>query len=438
MFDLTLTLEEQEGAVEGSLEYRTDLFDGTTVRRWGRALERLLEALAAAPDQPLGAVSLLAPAETQQLLVEWNAAPDPTPGGESGGTVVERIFRQAERTPEAPALLAVGDDGRQTTWSYGELAHRAGRLARRLARHGVGPEVRVGLVADRSPETVVAILAIWANGGAYVPLEPTLPRERLEGMIDDALPRLILVRGEGEARSLRAAAGEVPLLDVEGELAAAIADEDDSAGGGKALPVWTPIDTAAAYMIYTSGSTGRPKGVVVSHRAVAGHARAIVERYGLTAADRIPRFASLGFDLAVEETFPLLTVGGTVVLPVGGLTVSFAELSQVLEPPVSPFSVCPPPTGMNGWRPWSASTPRHRPGCACCSSARSKPARIASPPGTACRSPRPLREAPGRGWSTPTDPRRPPSPPPPGGPLGGGTRASIRTTARSGCPSVAP
>ncbi|MEM7584363.1 MAG: amino acid adenylation domain-containing protein, partial [Acidobacteriota bacterium] len=355
MFDLSLTLEEQATVVTGSLEYRTELFDHTTVQRWGRALERLPAALVRQPDRPLGELPLLSPAETHQLIMEWNApsgadAP-PTSRAWGASCITSLFFEQASRTPEAPALAPYPHHADGTvTWTYGELAARVRRLARRFESLGVGPESRVGLAAERSPQTILAILAIWTAGGAYVPLDPSQPEERLRGLIADAdLTALALPPDRQTLAALTKGLVTIDLSELAGEATklhrepAAILD-----------PVFAGPE--AAYMIYTSGSTGKPKGVMVSQEAVASHALAVADRYGLGPTDRIPQLAPISFDLAIEEIFPHLISGATVFLPEDGLKVSFAELWDFLE--TAGITVLSLPTAF--WHEWVEELERSR------------------------------------------------------------------------------
>ena len=167
-FDLTLSMNETEGGLRGSIEYSTDLFDGSTIERMLGHFQRLLESIVADPTQTVGELSLLSAEERHQLLVEWNATRADYPRD----VCVHELFEaQALRTPDAVAV--VSEDRRLT---YGELNSRSNQLAHRLRKLGVGPEVLVGICVDRSLEMVVGILGILKAGGAYVPLDPDYPQ----------------------------------------------------------------------------------------------------------------------------------------------------------------------------------------------------------------------------------------------------------------------
>ncbi|MFP5288720.1 MAG: non-ribosomal peptide synthetase, partial [Thermoanaerobaculia bacterium] len=277
-FDLDVELEDRGGAIEGRCEYDLDLFDLATVDRLLGHFNALLAAALAAPDRPLDELSFLSEAERRQL-VEWSGAGRTS---ERPVMTVHWLFEeQARRQPEAPA---VGD------LTYSELERRATRLARRLREMGVGPEVRVGVCLERSPDLVVSVLAVLKAGGAYVALDPAHPTERLAWQIEDS---------------------RVPVVVTRLDLANAVSpDEEPRSAAG--LDGTGPLPENLAYVIYTSGSTGRPKGVELTHGSllnlVAWHARA----FGLTAADRCALVAGVGFDASVWEVWPALSVGASL------------------------------------------------------------------------------------------------------------------------------
>ncbi|HYO11935.1 MAG TPA: condensation domain-containing protein, partial [Thermoanaerobaculia bacterium] len=245
-FDLTFSLTETAGGLELSLEYDRDLFDAATVRRMSEHLRTLLEGLTGNPDLRLSELPLLTEAERIQLL-EWNAT---AADYDLEASLHELIARQVERTPEAVAVCFEGAE-----LAYGELWARAGRLAGRLRGQGVGPEVRVGISAERSLELVVGLLAILRIGGAYVPVDPGYPQERIAYLLEDSQVALLL-DAEG-------------LADGPGEAVAPVAVDPDN----------------LAYVIYTSGSTGKPKGAMNTHRGIVNRLLWMQERYGLTADD---------------------------------------------------------------------------------------------------------------------------------------------------------
>ncbi|HEX6372563.1 MAG TPA: amino acid adenylation domain-containing protein [Longimicrobium sp.] len=237
--------------------------------------------------------------------ISSNAPPGGTAGArfalqaERGPAFAHRLFESAaRRTPGAPA--AVFADG---TLSYGELNAAANRLARVLRGRGVGADARVAVAMERGPGLPVALLAVLKAGGAYVPVDPDYPAERIRYVLRDSGASLVLCTAATRAR-------------VEGAGAETLAVELDCDLLRRQDPRDLDLDLhpdALAYVIHTSGSTGRPKGVGVSHRALGSHNLAVVERYGLAAADRASQLTSIGFDISVEEIFPTWAAGGAVV-----------------------------------------------------------------------------------------------------------------------------
>jgi amino acid adenylation domain-containing protein len=298
-FDLTLNLMELEGALTGSLEYNTDLFDPATAARLIGHLGVLLEGIVEQPARRLAELPLLTPEEAHQLLVEW-AEEEPEPRGR---VLHELVERQSDLRPEAPAVEH-GD----VRWSYGELESRANRLAWRLRELGVAPEERVILCVERSAEMLVAMLGVLKAGGAYIPLDPAYPRERLARMIEDSGARVLLT----QERLLHL----LPELSAESGAPVLCLDRDwdDIALRSDERPASGVTGLNPAYIIYTSGSTGVPKGVVIPHEAVSAYSQACSAVYGSGPGDRNLQFASISFDASVEEIYSSLTRGATLVV----------------------------------------------------------------------------------------------------------------------------
>ena len=298
-FEQTWSLRPIPEGLELTVEYARDLYDAATAERMAGHFRRLLAAAVMDPARRLSELPLLAPAEERQILEEWSAGA-PAAAGEP---LLHRLIEaRAAAAPEAPAIEA---DGLRTT--YAELEERANRLARFLRRIGVGPESRVGVVAERTPGSLVGLFAVLKAGGAYVPLDPAWPAERLAWMAEDAgLAALLAASGPlpaGFPDSLRA----IPLDGSPGWLSESPAPPDEIR--------WPlPDPRHAAYVIYTSGSTGRPKGVVVEHHSVTAYIRAGIVAYGIQPADRVLQFNSLSFDASAEEIFMALAAGACLVL----------------------------------------------------------------------------------------------------------------------------
>ncbi|WP_405527572.1 amino acid adenylation domain-containing protein [Streptomyces avidinii] len=278
------------------LDHRTDVLDARTARSLGEALERLLTAVADAPSTPVGEVDLLSE-EQHRLIREWNGTAVPVPRT----TLVELFAQQVARTPGAPATVF-----RDERLSYAELDARAERLARELRARGAGPERIVAVALHRSTEMVVSLLAVLKSGAAYLPVDPSLPADRIAYMLSDAEPVLLLA-DDGVAAALPAAA-DLPRL-----------DPGAVHGGSGGAAVQAPLPSHPAYVIYTSGSTGRPKAVVVEHSAIVNRLLWMQDRYRLGADDRVLQKTPFGFDVSVWEFFwPLLTGAALVVAEPGG------------------------------------------------------------------------------------------------------------------------
>lgn len=212
------------------------------------------------------------------------------------GFVPQQITARAAAVPEATAIV-----DRRRKVSYAELETRSRNLAATLARVGVGRDVPVAVVLDRSPEFAIATLAVLQSGGAYVPLDPASPRDRLAFMLDDADPAAILT---DERTLTRVPRGKRRVLLVDGH----------ATGTTPPARFESPAigDNDLAYIIYTSGSTGRPKGVEIVHRGLVNLVQWHCRAFGVTSADRASQLASTGFDAAVWELWPYLTIGASV------------------------------------------------------------------------------------------------------------------------------
>jgi amino acid adenylation domain-containing protein len=303
-FSLSLDVMETDGGLTGTLEYSRDLFDGTTIGRWAGHLANWFRAAVAEPDRRISELPLLDQAERQQVLREWNENGVQPPRSPS---IVPMFERRVDLAPAAPALFHVG---RRLT--YGELDRWANRLAHRLRRLGVGPEVRVAVLAERSPELIVALLGILKAGGAYVPLDAAYPQERLVFMLEDSQAHVLLTQ-QPLADRLPAGSRHILFLDLE-----------DLEGESAERPLREISPDQLAYVIYTSGSTGRPKGGMISHRALSSYTETVLPIYGVQPGDHVLQFCSISFDTSLEEIAPCLTGGAELVLRTTSMMESMA------------------------------------------------------------------------------------------------------------------
>ncbi len=295
-FDLTLDTYESSNGLLAELTYATDLFDASSAERIAGHWLNLLQSIVARPEARIAELKLLDEAEARADLLQWTPHPQDFPPASCLHRLIER---QAAERPRATAVVYG-----ERALDYGELNLRANRLAHRLIELGVGPDVLVGLAAERSLEMIVGLLAILKAGGAYVPLDPRYPSDRLGYMIEDSGIRLLLTQRAARERLPLGEGLPCLLLDAEHEWAGYPESDPQSAVG---------VDNLA-YVIYTSGSTGKPKGTLLPHGNVLRLFDATRHWFGFSADDAWSLFHSYAFDFSVWEIFGALLHGGRLVI----------------------------------------------------------------------------------------------------------------------------
>jgi amino acid adenylation domain-containing protein len=310
LHDLNVFLVERKDGWRLSCEYNTALFRAERITRMLGHLETLLESVANDPAQKISHLPLLNDVERTQLLREWNATQAAYP---AGGGVHRLIEAQAERTPGATAVVHGG-----ASVSYRTLNERANQLARTLQEQGTRPGSLIGICLDRTPEMIIAALAVWKTGCAYVPLDPEFPPTRLAYMASDA-KLAVLITSASRAPLIETSA-PIVLVDSKRIAAKATTNPDLAVGGDE-----------TAYVLYTSGSTGRPKGVAIAHAALANLLQAIVREPGVSSRDAIAAVTTLSFDIAALELYAPLITGGRVILLGRKQGVDGAALRRVIE-----------------------------------------------------------------------------------------------------------
>ncbi len=290
-FDLGFAVADRGDGLHVTAAFREELWDAATAERVLDAYLLLLASVAAGPVPRVLDLPLVAEAEARRVLREWSAgpaAPAPT------RLLHELVAEQAARTPDAPAVVHGG-----AALTCAGLDARAGALAGELRARGVGPEVAVGVCLERGADAVAALLAVLRAGGAYLPLDPDYPADRLAFMLADSGARLVLT-----STSL---AGRLP--DFAGEV---VRVDQAFPHSRTPAPSHSPFPDNLAYVVYTSGSTGRPKGVMVSHGAAAGLLGAAVATFGARPGDRVAQTTSLSFDASILEIFLALLSGAAL------------------------------------------------------------------------------------------------------------------------------
>lgn len=325
-YDLTLALTDDGHQLEGLVEFNTDLFDAQTIATWTERFIILLRGMVAEPNARLHELPILTPADHALIHASAFGATMPLPES----TIPALIAAQAEQTPSAPAVI----DGEKSL-TYQELHQRALKLAAHLHTKGAKAGDVVALFLPRSPELMVALLAVHYAGATYLPLDPTYPTERIAYMLADS-GAIWAITDPSHQKELPPTVQSITEIEVIAPLSV--------------LPPVKVEADAIAYILYTSGSTGQPKGVRISHRSLLNHALAQADAYELTHTDRVLQFASISFDVAGEEIYPTWIRGGAVVLRDEHILTGVEEFHDFITR--HRLTVLNPPTTF--WHDWVA------------------------------------------------------------------------------------
>ncbi|WP_035338796.1 AMP-binding protein, partial [Dickeya sp. DW 0440] len=299
-FDLSLDITESDAGLSGQLNYATALFEAHTIRRFLTYWQTLLRAMVADSARPVAQIALLADAERRQVLHDFNDTAADFPAD----LCIHELFeQQATRQPDAVAVVFDNE-----SLSYGELNEQANQLAHWLTEQGVRPDSRVAIALERSVDLVVALLATLKAGGAYVPLDPGYPTARLQYMLADSEPVVLITTAALNNRM----AADCPVIELDNPAQPwATCPSDNIAPATLGL-----TSHHLAYVIYTSGSTGQPKGVLVGHDSVvnlwAGLEQAV---YGSADLQRVSLNASPSFDASVQQLVQLASGRTLVMVP---------------------------------------------------------------------------------------------------------------------------
>jgi amino acid adenylation domain-containing protein len=338
-FDLSVeTQDRRDGGLDVSVEYSTDLFEPETIDCLLGHLETLLAEVAEQPARPISELPLLTSEERSLLLEEWNATARPLPDR----CLHELVAAQAETRPDD---IAVEGEGARLT--YAELDSRSNQLAHHLRSLAVCPGALVGVCMERVPELMVALLGVLKSGAAYVPIDPTYPRERQAFMLADS-EAPVLVTQEKLVEQLPDSEALVVCLDRDWpEIASQATTAIAPTGGADSL----------AYVIYTSGSTGVPKGVEIEHRSVVNLLESMREQPGLTADDVVVNVTTSAFDLSVPDLYLPLVYGARLVILPRDVTLDARRLDKALAEAGATFVQATPTTwAMLVEEGWAGST----------------------------------------------------------------------------------
>jgi amino acid adenylation domain-containing protein len=297
-FDITLELTEIDSEFHGFLEYSTDLFDASTMARMAAQFEVLLKSITADPQEQISRLAVLPPAERRRVLAGWNGAGlDAARRGNFAG----RFAQQAKRAPKAFAVSAARE-----RLSYGALDRRSRAIAQGLARLGIGAEMVVGLLAERSADLLAAMIAVQRVGAAFASLDPAQPAARLASLLQASDPRVIVV-AKGCAAKLQeirsVAEPRAPIVKLE-DLAAKVPAKQTAPA--------RRASSSFAYVIHTSGSSGAPKGVMIEQRGLANHLTSLIAELGLSRRDVIAQTAPQSFVISVWQFLAGPMVGARV------------------------------------------------------------------------------------------------------------------------------
>ena len=299
-FDMTLCLAEVGSDIRGWVSYATDLFDQSTVRRWAGYFQQALREFSREPEIPLNRLTLVGNEEIGRVLRAFNASELEYPQEK----LIHELFE--EQVACAPHAIAVSHESHSLT--YARLNQLANHLARYLQQKGVRPDDRVAIVLGRELELIVAMVGVLKAGGAYVPLDPSYPPDRLQYIVNDAAPKVLLTQASLRKKLSHTRAEVIELDSQWSDIEQERGDRLDACSVGL-----RPDNLV--YVIYTSGSTGNPKGVMVNHRGLHNLAAWHIRDFGLSAKSHGVSMAGLGFDATAWEVWPTLCSGGNLVLP---------------------------------------------------------------------------------------------------------------------------
>jgi amino acid adenylation domain-containing protein len=318
-YDLLMSVTLAGNSISGSLEFNSDLFDKDSAEKMIAHYKILLAGIVDGPDTPISFLPLISPDEKKLVTVDWNQT---TIDLDSNHCIQERFERCVEEYPQNPALRYLNH-----SMSYLELNRRANQLAGFLRMQGVGPDTVVGIFLERSFEMVVAILGVIKAGGAYLPLDPNYPPDRLSFMVEDASKvseqnSLLIISQAGLIERIPSGYGRIICIEDNAPQIAEFSVENLTMLG---------VPDNLAYVIYTSGSTGTPKGTLLTHRGLCNLNEVQKRAFNITSTSKVLQFSALSFDASVWEIFMALGNGATLVLAPQEVLASGLDLLRLLR-----------------------------------------------------------------------------------------------------------
>lgn len=319
-YDMLLSISDTPQGLAGSVDFAADLFERSTIQRMMEHFQMLIDSALANPDQPITHLPMLSQAERKQILEDWNATRHPF----QDQVCAHQLFEAwAEKQPDADALVFASREsfnGNAPRLSYQALNHRANALAHHLRSLGLRPGKLAAIFCNRSFDMVTGILAVLKAGGAYIPVDPEYPSDRIEFMLQDSQAAIILTQSH-LVENLPENQAQVICLD---QLLPQLQKSP--------LPEIQPLATAddLAYVIYTSGSTGKPKGTLLHHRGLCNLVEWQRRTFEIEPGHRVLQFASASFDASVWEMFMALGNGATLILAPQELLSSAPDLAKMM------------------------------------------------------------------------------------------------------------
>lgn len=296
-FELTLTFSVNDAALAIVLDYNTDMYNKDTVDVFLARFEKLLNEIVENPEKSITQYDLLLGSEHTSLLQNYSGKSEQS---EIDNVCIHELFsRQSNISPDK---IAVSHNGKHI--SYHDLEERSNQLAHWLIGEGLGPNQFVAIFMPRSIEMIIALLGVLKAGAAYVPLDPSYPEDRIAYMLKNSSARIVITQEEIPNNF---ESDEIQVLSLPHDWDLIESEDTD-------LPETNASMNDLMYMIYTSGSTGTPKGVMVTHRSVVNHCENIIDKFQLGNSDKVLQFTSLSFDVSVQEIFPALLSGASLVL----------------------------------------------------------------------------------------------------------------------------